>query len=286
MGCAAPRGRGGRTGLLAHKEPPEIRGIGYCVDALEAALWAVGGANDFAEAVLRAANLGDDADTTAAIAGQLAGPAGGVNGIPQAWRDKLVLRARIKELATGCSSPAVLEDSRDPGWPHDADLHAWWVDPGQVLAGEYPRARIDAAACGEGQPPRRRRHPHLHRPHHAARPARAVRTAVAEPPGHGNSTSAISRADPRSRRPHDAEYDDILGLIAEHRTRGGVYVHCWGGVGRTGTVVGCMLADRGARLRHRHRQPQDAAGRNQEERPTVPGERGPAGGPLGDGASR
>ena len=55
------------------KQPPEIRGTGYVVDALEAALWAVAGATDFRDAVLRAANLGHDADTTAAIAGQLAG---------------------------------------------------------------------------------------------------------------------------------------------------------------------------------------------------------------------
>ncbi len=48
--------------------PPEIRGTGYSVEALEAALWAVGGAADFRDAILRAANLGDDADTTAAIA--------------------------------------------------------------------------------------------------------------------------------------------------------------------------------------------------------------------------
>jgi ADP-ribosyl-[dinitrogen reductase] hydrolase len=40
------------------KEPPEIRGTGYCIAALEAALWAVGGADDFRAAVLRAANLG------------------------------------------------------------------------------------------------------------------------------------------------------------------------------------------------------------------------------------
>ncbi len=43
----------------------------------------------------------------------------------------------------------------------------------------------------------------------------------------------------------DGEYDGIVGLIGEHRARGGVYVHCWGGVGRTGTVVGCLLADQG-----------------------------------------
>ena len=75
-------------GSWQSKQPPEIRGTGYCVDALEAALWAVGGAGDFRDAVLRAANLGDDADTTAAIAGQLAGAAGAASGSRSAWRDR------------------------------------------------------------------------------------------------------------------------------------------------------------------------------------------------------
>ena len=73
------------------KQPPAIRGTGYCVAALEAALWAVGGAIDFADAVLRAANLGDDSDTTAAIAGQLAGARWGAAGIPRRWCEQAVL---------------------------------------------------------------------------------------------------------------------------------------------------------------------------------------------------
>ena len=39
----------------------------------------------------------------------------------------------------------------------------------------------------------------------------------------------------------DDAYDDVLALIDAGRTRGVVYVHCWGGIGRTGTVVGCVL---------------------------------------------
>lgn len=61
------------AGSWKAKSPPAIRGTGYCIDALEAALWSVAGAANFRDAVLRAANLGDDADTTAAIGGQLAG---------------------------------------------------------------------------------------------------------------------------------------------------------------------------------------------------------------------
>lgn len=88
-------------GSFREKEPPAIRGSGFCIDALEAALWAVHGADDFRSAVLRAANLGDDADTTAAIAGQLAGAWWGLSGIPEAWCSKLTMADEITQLADG-----------------------------------------------------------------------------------------------------------------------------------------------------------------------------------------
>ncbi|AEL08159.1 dinitrogenase reductase activating glycohydrolase [Xanthomonas campestris pv. raphani 756C] len=53
----------------------------------------------FADAVLRAANLGDDADTTAAICGQLAGAFYGIDGIPAAWRERVQDAAEIVALA-------------------------------------------------------------------------------------------------------------------------------------------------------------------------------------------
>ena len=76
-----------------------IRGSGYCVAALEAALWAVARTTSFRSAVLLAANLGEDADTTAAIAGQLAGALYGVAAIPQDWRARLAWGDRIEGLA-------------------------------------------------------------------------------------------------------------------------------------------------------------------------------------------
>lgn len=88
-------------GSFARKQPPAIRGRGYVVPALEAALWAFANSTSFAEGCLLAANLGDDADTTAAIYGQLAGAYYGESGIPAAWREKLAMRERISELADG-----------------------------------------------------------------------------------------------------------------------------------------------------------------------------------------
>lgn len=86
-------------GRYLQKTRDEIYGTGYCVQSLEAALWCFANGNDFEETILLAANLGDDADTTAAIAGQLAGAFYGVDGIPQAWRDKLWLYEDIDNLA-------------------------------------------------------------------------------------------------------------------------------------------------------------------------------------------
>lgn len=87
-----------RGAYLARAEP-DIRGTGYVVESLEAALWAFARAENFAEAVLLAANLGDDADTTAAICGQLAGAHWGEPGIPSRWLELLTYRAEISRLA-------------------------------------------------------------------------------------------------------------------------------------------------------------------------------------------
>lgn len=85
----------------SYRDKPEtlIRSGGYVVESLEAALWCVWRAADFEEAVLLATNLGHDADTTAAITGQLAGSLWGQAGIPPAWLAKLWRRADLTTLA-------------------------------------------------------------------------------------------------------------------------------------------------------------------------------------------
>jgi ADP-ribosyl-[dinitrogen reductase] hydrolase len=77
----------------------DITGSGYVVDCLNAALWAVARTTDFPSAVLLAANLGDDADTTAAVAGQLAGALYGSSDIPSKWLAKLAWRTKIEARA-------------------------------------------------------------------------------------------------------------------------------------------------------------------------------------------
>ena len=87
------------AGSFKTKQPPAIRGTGYVVHCLEAALWAFHRSASFEEGCLLAVNLGDDADTTAAVYGQLAGAHYGERGIPEHWRKRLAQRELIESFA-------------------------------------------------------------------------------------------------------------------------------------------------------------------------------------------
>lgn len=86
-------------GSFLRKAPPEIRGTGYVVESLEAALWAFATTDSFEAGALAAANLGNDADTTAAVYGQIAGAYYGLQALPAQWRMRLAKRALIEEYA-------------------------------------------------------------------------------------------------------------------------------------------------------------------------------------------
>ena len=87
------------NGSFKDRNPPAIRGTGYVVQSLEAALWAFHRSQDFRAGALLAVNLGDDADTTGAIYGQIAGAHYGAEAIPVAWRERLTMTAEIASLA-------------------------------------------------------------------------------------------------------------------------------------------------------------------------------------------
>src|SRR5690606_9276157 len=94
------------AGSFKTKQPPEIRGTGYVVPSLEAALWAFHSTGDFRTGCLAAANLGDDSDTTTAIYGQIAGAHYVLSAIPQEWRERLAKRELIADLAEKLYSAA------------------------------------------------------------------------------------------------------------------------------------------------------------------------------------
>lgn len=85
---------------LQLKSIPEqgIRSGGFVRDTLKAATWCFVNTNSYEECALAAVNLGGDTDTTAAVAGALAGAAYGIDAIPQEWVDAL----RGKELIENC----------------------------------------------------------------------------------------------------------------------------------------------------------------------------------------
>jgi ADP-ribosyl-[dinitrogen reductase] hydrolase len=87
------------AGSFKERQPPEIQGTGYVVKSLEAALWAFYRSNSFREGCLLAVNLGMDADTTAAVYGQIAGAFYGESEIPESWRNQLFHRDLLEYFA-------------------------------------------------------------------------------------------------------------------------------------------------------------------------------------------
>lgn len=273
-----------------------VRGTGYVVAALEAAIWAVAGAADFRDAVLRAANLGDDADTTAAIAGQLAGARWGHSGIPLEWRERITDGERIAAIA-GRLFDAGFTDSADKdsaatdravqakagpqtAWPHDETIHGYWIEPGAVLAGEYPGDRDSVRAAAKIN----------------LLVDNGIRTFVdltSDRDGLTPYEDTVEQVAEQRRLPlerinfvipdmgvrDDDGYDEIVHAIRAATARGGVYVHCWGGIGRTSTVAGCLLVDAGmggdealahiARLRSSTRKAHMPAPQTQAQRDVV-----------------
>ena len=132
-------------------------------------------------------------------------------------------------------------------WPFDENLHAWWVEPGRLLAGEYPGAKAPAKA------ERKVRLLMLNRVDSIvdlttpldglASYREAMETAAR---GTGRELRHFARPIPDMGVIDHDGYDRILARIRDEMDSGRVvYVHCWGGKGRTCTVIGCLLIDGG-----------------------------------------
>ena len=78
----------------------EIQSSGYVVHTLEASIWCILKTDNYKDAVLLAVNLGNDTDTTACVTGGLAGIIYGLDDIPKSWKETLLKRQDIEDLAT------------------------------------------------------------------------------------------------------------------------------------------------------------------------------------------
>ena len=85
-------------GSFKNKDRNEIYADGFVINSLEASLWAFYNTDSFDEAVLKVVNLGEDADTTGAITGQIAGTYYGIDNIREEWIEKLALKDQILNL--------------------------------------------------------------------------------------------------------------------------------------------------------------------------------------------
>ena len=84
---------------IRQRRRDQVKSSGFYQDTLDAALWAVTRTNSFEDAVVQAVNLGDDADTVGAVAGQLAGAIYGFSSIPDGWMKRLAWKDEMVQLA-------------------------------------------------------------------------------------------------------------------------------------------------------------------------------------------
>jgi ADP-ribosylglycohydrolase len=85
-------------GDIGALDEDEIRSSGYVVHTLEPSFWVLLNTNSYSSAVLKAVNLGEDTDTTAAVTGGLAGIYYGYAGIPDEWTAEIARLDEVLEL--------------------------------------------------------------------------------------------------------------------------------------------------------------------------------------------
>jgi predicted protein tyrosine phosphatase len=131
-------------------------------------------------------------------------------------------------------------------WAHDEFVHGYWVEPGRILAGEYPGHLDESRAARKldllldhGI----RIFVDLTHPVDGMAPYEPLLAQAAE--ARGLDLRRIHHPIPDMGVLDHTDYDAVVTTVREATTMGGVYVHCWGGIGRTATVVGCLLVDAG-----------------------------------------
>jgi ADP-ribosyl-[dinitrogen reductase] hydrolase len=84
---------------ISKVEEDNIKSSGYVIDTLEASIWCILTTDTYKDAVLKAVNLGQDTDTTAAVTGGLSGLIFGLETVPTEWLDVLARKEDIIRLS-------------------------------------------------------------------------------------------------------------------------------------------------------------------------------------------
>ena len=240
----------------AETKPPASYGpptAGWVLVAFQNALWQLLHADSVEDALADTISRGGDTDTNAAICGALLGAVHGVSSMPNRWLETLKNCRPEKILGIAHPRPrrywptqfipvadALLANGEN-AHPEKPIRHCYWVIPGKLLAGEYPRVKNNEEV--------------------SAKKMKKLTDA--------GITSFIDLTTPEDRLfPYgewlgDAERHSfpiadldipnspdqtarILDLIDANLADGKpTYVHCWGGIGRTGVIIGCWLARHG-----------------------------------------
>ncbi|WP_317206567.1 ADP-ribosylglycohydrolase family protein [Hymenobacter translucens] len=229
----------GRLPTLSEKA---IDSGGYVMHTLEAAFWCLLRYNTFAATVLAAVNLGDDTDTTGAVAGGLAGLYYGEAAIPVEWRQVLVRRPDIEDLAWRMQTATITSAASVASPPPRPLPNSYWATP-SVLGCEYPgdlsydvaraklTALLDAGITDFFD---------LTELRDKMKPYEQLLQKLAAERG---LTARYHRFGIRDVQvPTPEVLESVLAELAATVAAGRkAVVHCWGGVGRTGTIIGCYL---------------------------------------------
>ena len=238
----------------AESEPPPdyLSQEGWVLVAFQNALWQLLRAESVEDALADTISRGGDTDTNAAICGALLGAVHGISAIPPRWVETL---RNCRPEGAGANKPrpreywphdfieladALLAAGESPTAPQKPIPNSYWVVPGKLLAGEYPRD-LNAASSAEKM---------------KALTDAGVSTFIdLTAPADGLMPYGEWLGDSERRSfpiadlgtPQSPEQTAaILDLIDDNMANGKTtYVHCWGGIGRTGVIVGCWLARHG-----------------------------------------
>ena len=226
---------------------PDQRIPAHALIILQAGLWAAETSLNLEDALIAVVSAGGDCDTNGALAGAVLGARYGASAIPARWIDafsETASRPRSRRRNThwdirpkllSAMADRMLSPEHLPTKPHE---NTHWVAPGTILAGEYPRNLENDAASREK--------------------LKAFTDAGFQTFIDFTREGELSpyaqwlpdgvrhvRIPVRDLSVPESEDDMRLALdLMDESVETGkkTYVHCWGGIGRTGTAVGCWLA--------------------------------------------